>query len=273
VIRGLQRLITTGQLTPDHFFYKFLAGVVAYAKAKHGFQMKWHEDIISFVETVQFFGGARAIEILRGTGFRQKGHLALDFDRFNLPLPTARTLRHRNAGSTFESGVEAAMLKAFLKVANHNDRIQPLISVRSVKIFPVLLQRDGLALAPGLQAHPANNSYVGGKEPVDVAFMAEHKNPSADFVKSFLFAEANQLLLGTLDGQLALPVGTDGGPKAKTKENVADLLTKRIVQLQVCLRCLVRDVVKTQHGVIVDSGETCTSDCKGEPQRHSQFML
>ena len=260
LLNGLHDLLAKGTLRPEHFLHKLLMNMVANVRARHGSQVRWDDAVLEWLETLQYYGGARVLDILRGSGFETKRHLAADFSRFNLLLPSTRTLRTRKPPYTGMNGIVRSSLASFLKLAAHNNRISALLAAKSCQIFPINLQRDGLALTPGLQYDPRTKTFIGGNEAVTPALVRDHPEPDTAFTKRFLHSEANQMLAGSLCGELALPVGTDFTSKSKTGSDVAKQLLERAQQLQICQLCL--EDVRTTDGVILADGADCSSECK-----------
>jgi hypothetical protein len=162
------------------------------------------------------------------------------------------------------SGVEVALLKAFLKLCSTGDTVVPLVDTEALTMIPVILATDGMALKAGAQEDPVSGEFVGLNQTIDRKFIEDHPNPSPRLIKSMLLVEADQMMIGTLDGRVALPVGTDYSGRAKTKEGKADLVMQRARQLQVCLHCLTDKKVTSDKGVITGSGDACSSACDGE---------
>lgn len=263
VVAGFQKLLDTGQLQHEHFFYKLIKGSIGATEATSGSKLRWASEIYSWLQSIKHTNSEKALAFLRGGDFESKEALHLDFAKMNIPLPSIRSVRQKEPAYTTQPGVELCALKAFLKLASHNGRLKALVQNDMIAAYPVVFQRDGLALKPALQLDPASGKYVGGKQDVDVKYMEEHPTPTAADVKDLLHVEADQGFIGSLCGELALPVLTDFSGRSKTKEEVRDNVLHRCIQLQVCLRCLTTGTVASCGGVISDSGKDCTSECKG----------
>lgn len=268
-MQGLQNLIDSGQLTPQHFFYNLLRDVINCCKAHSGNELRWSDAVYECLETLAHLGGEQVVNVLRGGGFDSKTALHVDFSKMNIPLPSMRSIRARKPAHTTDAGVEAAMLKAFLRMAECERRITPLCSSEDspkYRVFPVAMQRDGLALKPGIEQDSSTKRFVGGKEPFDLKLLAEHPNPDGDFIKNYLVTEANQLLLVSLCGDLGLPIGTDFTGRSKTAAEIAPLILQRASELQVCLRCMVKERGTVSNAGIVQASavKTCLTECKGD---------
>jgi hypothetical protein len=162
------------------------------------------------------------------------------------------------------AGVEVALLKAFLKICSHGSAVQPVINSALASIVPLILDTDGMTLKGGGQLDPVSGRVVGLTQDIDIKFMQDNPSPSPTLVKSMIHSEANQMLLGSLDGRVVLPIGTDFTTKNKSKETVLQLVVQRAKQLQCCLGCLTSESVPTSHGVVSGSGAECNRQCNGE---------
>ena len=96
VVQELEELIDEKKLANDHFFYKYLKNVLLYAESIFSAQFEWDSEIKEYGETLLYHGGEKMINLKRGEGFintGKGGKKAFDRTNFNLPFPTARSLR------------------------------------------------------------------------------------------------------------------------------------------------------------------------------------
>jgi hypothetical protein len=118
-----------------------------------------------------------------------------------------------------------------------------------------------MALSQCLAFDPASKTLVGGKQPVDNAFIDREPRPSGQFVGNFLKVSASELILASLDGAVNLPVGTDFEEKGGSGKDLVPLLIDRCLQIQLCSTCLAR--LPEQGNVLHLPNIPCTSFCKG----------
>ena len=84
-----------------------------------------------------------------------------------------------------------------------------LIDTPELKIIPVVLQKDGMAIKPWLQFDERQGKIVGGAVHIDYKYVMEDPEPNIDELKDIFVKEAECICVTTLDDKILLPLGTD----------------------------------------------------------------
>lgn len=96
---------------------------------------------------------------------------------------------------------------------------------------------DGTSLKPEIEFDSRLKENVGLKFKVDLAYVKEHKDPSADDLRENMITEAIVSSLTTLDNKFSLPCAVDyATQKGKTGEVIAKNSTN-IETVQLCEAC------------------------------------
>ena len=89
-------------------FYSLLENSVNYVhwvnerKRNHSLQFQWDSEVLQFVETLEYHGGRRVVNLLRGSGHEGEGGSGIhtfDWKKWNWPLP-GKTTRDSNMKGT-----------------------------------------------------------------------------------------------------------------------------------------------------------------------------
>lgn len=114
VAEKLQCFIDSGLLARDSMFYSLLENSVNYVhwlnqrKRNHSLQFQWDSEIFQFVETLEYHGGRRVVNLLRGSGHEGEGGSGIrtfDWQKWNWLLPV-KTMRDKQyEGYTTEDGI------------------------------------------------------------------------------------------------------------------------------------------------------------------------
>jgi hypothetical protein len=104
MVADMQRMIDSRRLRPNHFLYKYLRNLAKAVRAKTGNDLKWDREIYDFCATLLYYGGGHVINLLRGSGFDDRGFLNVDFDRFNFVLPSLASIIKNRPAYTVEAG-------------------------------------------------------------------------------------------------------------------------------------------------------------------------
>jgi len=100
VVEKLQCFLHSGLLARDSMFYSLLENSVNYVfwlnerKRNHSLQFQWDSEVLQFVENLEYHGGRRVVNLLRGSGHEGEGGSGIDtFDwqKWNWPLPGKTT--------------------------------------------------------------------------------------------------------------------------------------------------------------------------------------
>ncbi|VDI07902.1 Hypothetical predicted protein [Mytilus galloprovincialis] len=220
---------------------------------------------------------------IRGPGFLGTGKGGIkhfDWKSWNLPLPS-HFARHKNvSGYTTENGIHCNLLRSFLEICAQEDSVvTSLLNNGYTKVIPVAMQKDGMALKPGLMVDIRQGVLIGGTLKIDNEFIERHPNPSPEMLKSLFVQEAEVTCLTSLDNKLTLPVGVDYNCKGISSAETFEKFNLHCNQLQICLQCIKSGHINTENGVIVSGNcsskcETCLEqrsvcqDCKRNGQCH-----
>ena len=81
------------------------------------------KEVVEFVETLEYHGHKKVINLLRGPGFLgtgKGGAKQFDWKSWNWPLP-GRTTRLKNTGYVTNSGIHKTLLLSFLRLCEVQD--------------------------------------------------------------------------------------------------------------------------------------------------------
>ena len=79
VAEKLQCFLNSGFLARDSMFYSLLENSVNYVywlnerKRNHSIQFQWDGEVLQFIETLEYHGGRRVVNLLRGSGHEGEG--------------------------------------------------------------------------------------------------------------------------------------------------------------------------------------------------------
>lgn len=114
VAEKLQCFIDSGLLARDSMFYSLLENSVNYVhwlnqrKRNHSLQFQWDSEIFQFVETLEYHGGRRVVNLLRGSGREGEGGSGIrtfDWQKWNWLLPVTTIQDKQYEGYTTEDGI------------------------------------------------------------------------------------------------------------------------------------------------------------------------
>ena len=95
----LHRQLKDGNLSKEHIFYKLIKNALSFSRFVENWKtgignepFTWDEDVLSFIETLEFHGHEKIINLLRGPGLdkenSRKGGIGMfDWEQWNVPLP------------------------------------------------------------------------------------------------------------------------------------------------------------------------------------------
>lgn len=266
----LQQEIESKKLKRNHIFYRCLKNALEFAQKSSNPREQFQHDgtIKTYMETLEFHGKPKTMNLLRGPGHRNQGRggtFQFNWKDWNLPFIPSKTTRDKNkAGYTTRNGIIKSLLIAYLLLAQLEDsEVQPLLQSSSLLLIPAALATDGMSLKPGLQFDRRLKELVGLLFPVTLAFAKENPLPDPSFLRDSFVVEANALVVTALDNKLSLPVGNDYTSKKTNGDTVKKRIETRVKQLQICLHCLLGVSTETCMNVIVSSGDACSSYCQG----------
>ena len=114
---------------------------------------QWDPEILEFVESLEYHGHEKTINLLRAPGFLGTGKggvKSLDWSSWNWPLP-GKTRNKKCTGYTTDNGLHKNLLQSVLELANEEQLgVVPLVDNDTVKVILIALKKDGMALKPGM---------------------------------------------------------------------------------------------------------------------------
>ena len=101
VAEKLQSFLNSGILPQESMFYILLKNAVSYVdwlvrrKENHSLQFQWDNEVLQFLESVEYYGGRKVVNLLRGPGHDGEGRSSavsgFDWTKWNWPLPGKTT--------------------------------------------------------------------------------------------------------------------------------------------------------------------------------------
>ena len=261
VIR-LQQMLSSGSLSRDHIFYKLVDNALAFAasdgnKNKH-FDFKWDPVIVSFCKTIQFHGGLKVLNLLRGpgqSGSDAAGNKPFCWDDYNVPLPAHNTRNEVSTGYSTKSGILKPLLHSCLEFARKNKLVEPLVENDSLIVYPFSLAMDGMAITPGLVFDARQGQLLGTNHNINLDYVKQNPNPDIECLKKTFITEVESVILTSLDGKVSLPVGMNFTTKGVSGQDMAKKVIDHKSIVETCLNCL--SSCEIQENVIT---ETCCSN-------------
>lgn len=123
VTEKLQNFLDSDVLSKDSMFYGLLENSIDYVhwlnerQMNHSSQFRWDNEVLQCLETFEYYGGRRVVNLLRGEGHAGEGGGGIDsFDwrEWNWPLPGKTTRYKQYEGYSMESGTRASLLQSFI---------------------------------------------------------------------------------------------------------------------------------------------------------------
>ena len=231
-------------------------------------QFQHDESVNTFMETLEFHGKPKTLNLLRGPGHINQGRggtFQFNWKDWNFPFVPSKTTRDKcKAGYTTHNGIIKSLLVAYLLIATQQESgVEPLLRNKSQLLIPAALTTDGLSLKPGLQFDRRVKELVGLIFPVDLNYVKNNPVPDPNEMRKAFVVEANSAVVTTLDNKLSLPLGNDFSPKGLNGNDIQNRIDTRVKQLQICLHCLLSSS-ETRGNVIVSSGANCSRYCEGK---------
>jgi hypothetical protein len=94
----LQQMLSSGVLSREHIFYKIIDNALSYATAvgnqTNSDRFSWDPKVVSFCNTIEFHGGAKMVNIIRGSGQLGSGRdkeKTFSWKKYNIPLPSEKS--------------------------------------------------------------------------------------------------------------------------------------------------------------------------------------
>jgi hypothetical protein len=154
----LQSFLDSRVLSKNSMFYGLLESSVNYIhwlnerQSNRSAQFKWDNEVLQFVETLEYHSGRKVVNLLRGEGHAGEGGGGIhtfDWKKWNWPLPGKTTRDKQYEGYSTENGIRASLLQSFI-LSCITEETLPLYEDENVKVIPAVLAKDGMQLKPGL---------------------------------------------------------------------------------------------------------------------------
>ena len=228
---------------------------------------QWDKEVIEFVESLEYHGHEKTINLLRGPGFLgtgKGGTKTFDWSSWNWPLPGKTTRKKSCTGYTTDSGIHKNLLQSFLELAKEKKSgVISLVDNETVKVIPIALKKDGMSLKPGMQVDSRQGLIIGTTEKIDYQYVKQNPNPDPEKLKEIFIKEAECYCATTLDGKMNLPVGVDYITGSLSSTATCETIEKKALVSQVCLGHMTAGGAPQKNGVLLDSRQDCTSHCSG----------
>ena len=125
---------------------------------------------------------------------------------------------------------------------------------------PCVFANDGTSLKPAIEFDSHLKENVGLKFKVDLTYIKEHTDPSAEDLCNNIITEAIVPSLTTLDKKVSLPCAVDyATQKGKTGETMANKFESHIKVVQTCEVC--QRCTQGQQNILKLQNIECESFC------------
>ena len=245
VAQKLQSFLNSGILPKESMFYILLKNAVTYVdwlvkrEENHSLQFQWDNEVLQFLESLEYHGGRKVVNLLRGPGHDGEGRSSavsgFNWRKWNWPLPGKTTRDKMYSGYSTENGIYSPLLQSFLQLSGGPDGdMLTLYEDSTVKIIPVALAKDGMQLKPGLLYDTRQGKLIGSTLNLDYNYIKQGE-PDKDTLKNSIVQEAEVMCLTTLDAKFSLPVGVNHLTKGLTASDTLDMIKNEIQEINVCL--------------------------------------
>lgn len=218
----LNKLIKTGKIQRDRIFYMVINDVI---QIMYDPFHPYDREVTEFFNTITYLGGKATTCFIRGPmnlGDGKDRHRTKE-KKMNLGEPSESVCRKYQAGYTPDPGVIKALSLGFIDLVKDDGETAPLLKSDNLEVTPCAFANDGTSLKPAIEFDSRLKENVGLKFKVDLAYIKEHTDPSADDLRNNIITEAIVSSLTTLDNKFSLPCAVDyGTQKGKTGEAMAN---------------------------------------------------
>ena len=234
----LNKLIEMGLIPKDKILYKFLNDIThILIDPNHAYD----PQVIEFFNTVQYLGGERTVNFIRGPmwqGFGRGGKRDPKDAQMNFGGPSISVMQKQTSGYTTRSGVLKPWLLAMQKMCEANNE-NTFVNNNAVSVTAVCYANDSTALKASIAFDEKQALNIGLMNEVDLTFIKENPNPSPTFLRDNVVTEANITCLTTADNLSSMPVAvTYMTKKGKTGEYVKSQILQEVRIIQTCLDCV-----------------------------------
>lgn len=143
---------------------------------------------------------------------------------------------------------------ALLELAgSKNTPVTPLIDNDTVRVVPVTIQKDGMALKPGMQVDSRQGKIIGTTHDRDYKYIKENPNADPGKLKDIFITEAECYCATSLDGKVTLPVGVDYIPRKLDGEYTYNTIKEKGKSSEICLHHLKSSLTPSKNGTLQNS--------------------
>ena len=165
-------------------FYILLKNAVSYVdwlvrrEENHSLQFQWDNEVLQFLESLQYHGGRKVVNLLKEPGHDGEGRSStvssFDWTKWNWLLPRKTTRDKMYSGYSTENGRYTPLLQSFLQLSSGPDGdMLTLCEDSTVKIIPVALAKDGMQLKPGLLYDTRQGKLIGNTLNLDYNYIKQ----------------------------------------------------------------------------------------------------
>lgn len=115
VSEKLQGLLDDGIMQKESIFYLHLKNALSFVTniGDPKLQFQWDPEILQFLESLEYHGHEKAMNLLRGPGFLgsgKGGEKEFDWASWNWPIPRKTTGKKNCTGYTTDNGIHKSLL-------------------------------------------------------------------------------------------------------------------------------------------------------------------
>ena len=155
-----------------------------------------------------------------GTG--KGGSKVFDWNKWNLPFPSARTLRDDQPYET-DDGILKTLMKASVDICK-TPTVTPLLQTPRLRVIPIVLKSDGMTVKPGMKVDARRSAVVGTTQKIDIEYIKTHPKLDPDYLKNIFITEANVVAITSLDEKFSTPAGVHYKPSKGPGENMLSII-------------------------------------------------
>ena len=203
----LNKLIKTDKIQRDRIFYT----VINVVQIMYDLFHLYDRELIEFFNTITYLGGKATPCFIRGPmnlGDGKDSHRTKE-KKMNLGGPSESVCRKYQAGYKPDPGVIKALSLAFIDLVKDDGETAPLLKSDNLEVTPCAFANDRVSLKPAIEFDSHLKENVGLKFKVDLAYIQEHTDLSADDPSYNIITEAIVSSLTTLDNKFSLPCAVD----------------------------------------------------------------
>jgi hypothetical protein len=153
----------------------------------HGKQTEWNAEVLELFNTIQYLGGEKVANFVRGPmgfGMGRGGVHQCTFTKANLGGPSRNARAKVKSGYTTQSGVQKCLVQTLHTMTK---TVNAPIDDTHVRSIPVAVASDGTALKPAFEFDSRQKLNIGLDEPVSLQYVKAHPDIAPDQLKKTFF--------------------------------------------------------------------------------------